>query len=127
MKSKAEFWRPPDAAEGAEGDARYTRRVAQRDVTKTSTACEAPRGADWKPLCAGVRQRRGRPEGNEGWTSRRRQPQGLPRGHPSSFRCAPECDSEEAAPRATRAGRQDDVSHKACPEGVCRRILKVEG
>ena len=32
-------------------------------------------------------------------------------------RCAPECDSEEAAPRATRTGRQLDVSHKACPEG----------
>ena len=35
----------------------------------------------------------------------------------SKFRCAPECDNEEAAPRATRAGRHEGVSHKACPEG----------
>ena len=41
--------------------------VARRDVKKTSTAWETPRGVRfWKPLCAGVRQRRGRPEGNEG-------------------------------------------------------------
>ena len=34
-------------------------------------------------------------------------------------RCAPECDSEEAAPRATKAERPEDVSDKACPEGTC--------
>ena len=33
-------------------------------------------------------------------------------------RCAPECDSEEAAPRATKAERPEDVSDKACPEGT---------
>ena len=33
-------------------------------------------------------------------------------------RCAPECGSEEAAPRATRAGRHEDVSRTACPEGT---------
>ena len=79
------------------------------------------------PLRAGVRQCRGRPEGNKGWTSRGRQPHGLPRGHPRAFRCVPECDSKEAAPRATRAGRQEDVSRKACPEGICERRLEVEG
>ena len=58
-----------------------TRGVARRDVTKASTAWEAPRG-------------------------------GL------EFRCALECDSDEAAPRATRAGCHEGVSRKACPEGA---------
>ena len=33
-------------------------------------------------------------------------------------RYAPECDSEEAAPRAMKAERPEDVSNKACPEGT---------
>ena len=29
-----------------------------------------------------------------------------------------ECDNEEAAPRATKAKRPEDVSNRACPEGT---------
>ena len=62
-----------------------TRGVAQRDVTKTSTAWETPRGVNWKS------------------------------------RCVPECDNEEATPRATRAGRHKGVSRKACPKGEWKK------
>ena len=68
--------------QGLEGVRRadYTQGVVRRDVTKTSTAWETPRGTIWRPLCAGVRQRRGRPKGIEDWKCRGRQSCGLPRG-----------------------------------------------
>ena len=43
---------------------------------------------------------------------------GDPKRSRDGERCAPECDSEEAAPRATKAERPEDVSDKACPEGT---------
>ena len=41
-----------------------------------------------------------------------------PEGTREEFRCAPESDNKEAAPRALKVGRPKGDNCVACPEGV---------
>ena len=88
----------------------------------TSAARKVPTRREWTSTAVCRRATAKRPpRGHGGWTSRRRQPQGLPRGHQGTFRCAPECDNEEAAPRATKVGRREDVTREGLPRGRIER------
>ena len=69
-------------------------------------------------MCAGVRQRRGRPRATKAERPEDVSDKACPEGTCVYFRCAPEFDNEEAALRALKVGRPKDDNRVACPKGV---------